>query len=262
MCSMWENTGECRPERMKLESNIGQLQRKSLWSVKQRTGLTLHTGYWKDGNWTVLSKWRKQPGKVSCERVQEWWAWEESQALHRLCLSTATSLMQGITSLKFHVPASELSSPMCIPLTPAWNGEDGREMPDRALFQTCSPGQSWQQQSKEISGEPRRTCTCKPLETFGQPLLRMVLQRSLIPPPERCHQGSETGLVKLEEPSALPGTAGSWFALHKSPHLPWFSTDCKLCSQTFSRKYHKWLLAAVNDWKWQILMSNFWFHFY
>lgn len=162
MCSMWENTGECRPERMKLESNIGQLQRKSQWSVKQRTGLTLHTGYWKDGNWTVLSKWRKQPGKVSCERVQEWWAWEESQALHRLCLSTATSLMQGITSLKFHVPASELSSPMCIPLTPAWNGEDGREMPDRALFQTCSPGQSWQQQSKEISGEPRRTVPASP----------------------------------------------------------------------------------------------------
>lgn len=50
MCSMWENRGECRPERMKLETNIGQLQRKSQWSVKQRSDLTLQTGYWKDGN--------------------------------------------------------------------------------------------------------------------------------------------------------------------------------------------------------------------
>jgi len=28
MCSMWEKRGECRPERMKLKTNIGQLQRR------------------------------------------------------------------------------------------------------------------------------------------------------------------------------------------------------------------------------------------
>lgn len=28
MCSMWEKRAECRPERMKLITNIGQLQRR------------------------------------------------------------------------------------------------------------------------------------------------------------------------------------------------------------------------------------------
>lgn len=28
MCSMWEKREECRPERMKLITNIGQLQRR------------------------------------------------------------------------------------------------------------------------------------------------------------------------------------------------------------------------------------------
>lgn len=132
----------------------------------------------------------------------------ECQALHRLCFSTVTSLMQGITNLKFHIPASEQSSAVCIHLTPAWNGEHGGDTPHCALFQTCSPGQSWQQQSKEISGEPRKAVPPNPWRCVAN-LCRGWCRKEASHHQQRCHQGSEPGLVKLEEPSALPGTAGS-----------------------------------------------------
>lgn len=116
MCSMWEKRGERGPERMKLKTNIGQLQRRVpvvCEAEKQFVASDRLLERWQLNSFTQMmpATWRSVLSKS---------AGEESQALHSS--PPATSLTQGITSLSFLLPASELSPSVRISLSSRGGG--------------------------------------------------------------------------------------------------------------------------------------------
>lgn len=141
MCSMWEKREERRPERMKLITNIGQLQSPScLWNREVVCGFRLATRkmtteqfYWKDAN--------------NLEKCPVKWCGSDKHGSRTSSVQgtahlPATPLTQGITSLKFPCPASELSPPVHGPVSLIWSGEHSWATLPCAPYHTCSLYQS------------------------------------------------------------------------------------------------------------------------
>lgn len=139
------------------------------------------------------------------------------------------------------------------PVSLIWRGEHGWATLPCAPFQTCSLCQSGQRTNR-ISTKENHTPT--PLEDGLECLASLYWGL--------CCQGDarsqRRGIVK-----ALSLVWWSWMSQVHCWELLCSAADfslpvmchstSKLCFQTIPGSFYKWSEAAVNDWKWQILMS-------